>query len=236
MLEQALLFSFLAGLAIPAGGLIAAVEHIQPAWLEQEFRHSMISLGGGALLAAVCLVLVPEGLQHLPITLAGTAFFAGGMFFLWADRLIERQSGSAAMLMAMLLDYIPEAIAMGAIFASSVPKGAVLALLIGMQNLPEGFNAYRELMARHSAIRGRLLRRFFLLSAAGPLAAWLGMTVFSEQKIWLAVLMLFCAGGILYLTFQDIAPQAKLERAWAPPLGAVAGFLIGLIGYMVIGL
>jgi len=47
--------------------------------------------------------------------------------------------------------------------------------------------------------------------------------------------MLFCAGGILYLTFQDIAPQAKLERAWAPPLGAVVGFLIGLTGYMLIG-
>lgn len=43
------------------------------------------------------------------------------------------------------------------------------------------------------------------------------------------------AGGILYLLFQDIAPQAKLHRAWAPPLGATARFLLGLIGQMLIG-
>lgn len=42
--------------------------------------------------------------------------------------------------------------------------------------------------------------------------------------------MLSAAGEILYLTFQDLAPQAKLDRHWAPPLGAVAGFLLGLIG------
>ena len=46
--------------------------------------------------------------------------------------------------------------------------------------------------------------------------------------------MLFAAGGILYVVFQDIAPQAKLERHWSPPLGAVAGFLLGLIGQLLV--
>ena len=32
---QALVLSLLAGLAIPAGGLLAKVEHIQPQWLER---------------------------------------------------------------------------------------------------------------------------------------------------------------------------------------------------------
>ena len=46
--------------------------------------------------------------------------------------------------------------------------------------------------------------------------------------------MLLSAGGILYLIFEDIAPQAPLERAWAPPLGAVAGFTLGLVGHLLI--
>jgi len=53
--------------------------------------------------------------------------------------------------------------------------------------------------------------------------------IFSHHSALLAVLMLFCAGGIMYLTFQDIAPQAKLEKHWAPPLGAVAGFVLGML-------
>jgi ZIP family zinc transporter len=46
----------------------------------------------------------------------------------------------------------------------------------------------------------------------------------------LGSVMLFAAGGIIYLTFEDIAPQAVLRRHWAPPLGAVAGFLLGIVG------
>jgi ZIP family zinc transporter len=42
--------------------------------------------------------------------------------------------------------------------------------------------------------------------------------------------MTFAGGGILYLVFQDIAPQAKLQRHWIPALGAVIGFLFGVMG------
>jgi ZIP family zinc transporter len=41
--------------------------------------------------------------------------------------------------------------------------------------------------------------------------------------------MSFAAGGILYLVFQDIAPQSKMQRHWAPPLGAVLGFAVGMV-------
>ena len=37
------------------------------------------------------------------------------------------------------------------------------------------------------------------------------------------------------LLFQDIAPQARLERHWGPPLGAVIGFGIALAGHMLLG-
>jgi ZIP family zinc transporter len=47
--------------------------------------------------------------------------------------------------------------------------------------------------------------------------------------------MLFAAGGILYVIFQDIAPQSKLKKHWAPPLGAVAGFLLGVLGKVEVG-
>jgi len=48
------------------------------------------------------------------------------------------------------------------------------------------------------------------------------------------VLILFCSGGIIYLVFDDIAPQAQLENKDFPAIGAVAGFLMGLIGTMMI--
>ena len=48
-------------------------------------------------------------------------------------------------------------------------------------------------------------------------------------------IMSFTSGGILYLTFQDIASQAKIENAWKPRLGAILGFAIGMIGHKLLG-
>jgi ZIP family zinc transporter len=233
-MTEALLLSLLAGLAIVAGGLIAALEHIRRDWLEQEFRHSVIAFGGGVLLAAVALVMVPDGVQNLSIGSASLAFLMGGCAFLLVDRVMAKRGGSAAQLMAMLLDFIPEAVAMGAAFAMASPAGPLLAFLIGLQNLPEGFNAYRELTARGSLSRGRVLVWFALLSLLGPAAAWIGLVVLADHPVLLAGLMMFSGGGILYLTFQDIAPQARLEHHWGPALGAVAGFLLGLVGQMLL--
>ena len=47
-LFQALALGTLAGCTIPLGAVIASKEHIQPRWMENEFRHSVIAFGGGA--------------------------------------------------------------------------------------------------------------------------------------------------------------------------------------------
>jgi len=62
---QALLLAFLAGIAMPIGGAIAAVERIHPYWLENEFRHAVISFGGGALFAAIALVPISIMISNL---------------------------------------------------------------------------------------------------------------------------------------------------------------------------
>jgi len=234
-LAQAILFGAIAGAAIPLGGLCAKWERIGPRWLEAEFRHSVIAFGGGVLLAAVALVLVPEGVKTLPVHWTAVAFGGGGLLFFIVERAIERSGTRAGQVLAMLLDFVPEALAMGAAFATGEPAGVLLALLIAAQNLPEGFNAYRELTAGpHWRRGGALLGWFCLLALLGPLAAWAGNVILADAPSTVGAIMLIASGGILYLTFQDIAPQSRLERHWAPPLGAVAGFLFGLVGQMLL--
>ena len=46
--------------------------------------------------------------------------------------------------------------------------------------------------------------------------------------------MLAASGGILYLIFQDIAPMSRLQRHRAPPLGAVLGFCVALVGQRLV--
>ncbi|MGE0652926.1 MAG: ZIP family metal transporter [Alphaproteobacteria bacterium] len=231
---EALALALLAGAGMPIGGVLAAIERIRPRWLEDELRHGIIAFGGGLLLSAVALVLIPEGLRHLGPVEAGSAFLGGGIVFLLMDRIVTQRLGSAANFLAMLTDFVPEAIALGALFAIDPTAGVLIALLITLQNIPEGFNAYREIHRTGRRSGGRTIAMFGLLALIGPAAAYLGVTYFSDRPQLTGLLMLFAAGGILYLTFHDIAPQAKLERHWLPGLGAVAGFLVGLMGEMLL--
>ncbi|MFP3921692.1 MAG: ZIP family metal transporter [Dichotomicrobium sp.] len=234
-LQFALLYALLAGATIPVGGWLARFEALLPSWLETEFRHTVIAFGGGLLLAAISLVLVPEGMAALSAAPALLAFGTGALCFFYADMLIAKHGGAAGQLMAMLLDYVPESIALGALIATQQSKGMLLALLIALQNLPESFNAYRELN-RDARLPGRTVLIFFAaIVPLGPLAAFLGYGLLRDNAAVLGAIMLFAAGGILYLTFEDIAPQAYLERDWSPPLGAVAGFMLGLWGHEMLG-
>lgn len=232
-LTLALVYGAFAGLMIPAGATLARVERIRPHWLETEFRHSVMSFGGGVLVAAVALVLVPEGIAHLPPLAALAAFGAGGALFALLEWR-QRGVGERAQLLAMLTDFVPEALALGALIATGAPSAGLLALLIGLQNLPEGFNAYRELAASGAAPR-RVLALFLALALLGPAAALAGFLILEAWPAVTAMLMLAAAGGILYLTFQDIAPEAHLTNRQVPSLAAVAGFGLGLLGHMLLG-
>jgi ZIP family zinc transporter len=42
--------------------------------------------------------------------------------------------------------------------------------------------------------------------------------------------MLLASGGILYLIFQDIAPQVILRKHRGPPLAAILSFALVMLG------
>lgn len=224
-----------AGLTMPLGAALGRWQSLRPNWMETEFRHGVIAFGGGALLAAVALVLVPEGARHLSPLAACAALVGGASSFMLLDIVLARKGTPAGQLVAMLADYLPEALALGATLATGGKAAPLLALIIAMQNLPEGFNAYRELANRSCQPPKRLITRFALVALLGPVLGLTGFFLLAQATLLLGAIMLFAAGGILYLLFQDIAPQVRLENHWGPPLGAVLGFMLGLAGQMMIG-
>ncbi|BFM09940.1 divalent cation transporter [Simiduia litorea] len=229
-----LAMSLAAGIAMPIGAIAARFEHIQSQWLESEFRHSVIAFGGGALLSAVALILVPEGMAEVSSSTAATCLLLGGLLLMGLERWLDKHKTSAGQMLAMMSDFIPESIALGAMIAMGGEGVALLVLLMALQNLPEGFNAYRELIDHSRLSSTKIISLFALMALCGPLAAWLGYTLLSHQPVVLAVIMLIAAGGILYSVFSDIAPQAKLDNHRLPPIGAVLGFTVGVVGQMLI--
>ena len=225
------MYTVCAGACIPFGGVLAHFERIRPKWLEKEFRHAVIAFGGGILVAAVALILVPEGVRSVdrPL-LSAVILLMGGVCFFVFEWVLGVRRRERPQLTAMLLDFIPESLALGGAFAVGMQSAPLLAVFIGLQNLPEGFNAYREIRARSQRSHHQILVFMLLLVPIGPIVAGIGWVYFSHNTMLLGATMLFASGGILYLIFQDIAPQSSMKRHWAPPLGAVLGFCVGLFG------
>lgn len=222
-----------AGLAMALGATIAYFENIENKWIEEEFRHGVMAFGGGALLSAVALVLVPEGIVHLTPLSASIWFIVGGISFMLLDIFLKKINTPASQLAAMLADFIPESIALGAAFATGNNTAYLLAGLIALQNVPEGFSAYRELNSSPSFKPKKIIIMFGLMALIGPVAGVSGYLWLSEYPQAISAVMLFASGGILYSIFQDLAPQVKLEKHWAPPMGAVLGFVLGMLGLML---
>ena len=231
---ELLLWTLLAGVCIPVGAGLAHIEHIRSKRLADEVRHFVIAFGGGVLVGAVALVLVPEGVDWLPQPwIASTVVLCGGVAFMALDRTMAKRRRAAPQFSAMAADFLPESLALGGMFAINAEGVVLLALLIGLQNLPEGFNAWRELAA--SGMRtAKALGLMVILALLGPVCGVVGWFWLADHHAVLGAILLFSAGGILYLTFQDIAPQSRLERHWTPPLGAVVGFTLALVGQLLL--
>ncbi len=232
-LSTTLGLALMAGLSIPAGALVSANPTLRAFCFQHEIDSFVSYFGGGALLAAIALVLVPYGMAQASMPLAAAAFLAGGLLFWQLASWMKRRGTAGAQFLGLLLDFIPEAIALGAAAATGSATGYLLAGLIALQNMPEGFAAFHEL--RRNGLPPRRLWLLFLVAPlTGPLAALLGYAWLAGSPQTLGVLMLFCSGGILYLIFEEIAPGAHLRHRDFPAVGAVSGFLLGMLGTMLI--
>lgn len=239
LLLAVIVSTLIVGLAMPLGAAVALFENIQSEWLREEFRHRVMAFGGGALLSAIALVLVPEGMENLSPIYAASCFVLGGYFFMALDVFLYKMNTPAGQLAAMLSDFIPESIALGAAFATGDNSAYLLAGLIGLQNLPEGFNAYRELNESRTFSSRKIITVFILMALLGPVAGVSGLLFLADSPVIVSAIMLFAAGGILYSIFQDIAPPPPpgevRKKHWGPPMAAIAGFVLGMVGSMLVG-
>ncbi len=235
MLSQLILFSGFAGITVLIGGLFAYYfnHHVKESAIKYEITHTISSFGAGIILSAIALVLIPSGMEELELFPLIIAFLSGALIFMSIDLQLSKKGGQTATLLAMMMDFIPESIALGAVFASDNNSATLLAIFIGLQNLPEAFNSYRDLVMSGFTSK-KTLTIFFFLSFFGIIGALLGHFLLSDSPTITAFLMTFASGGILYLIIQDIIPESKLDNNYFVSIGAVLGFLVGIIGEKII--
>ncbi len=231
MILNLILYGSFAGITVFIGGLLANYfnHHMDKSPIKEEIIHALMSFGSGIILSALALVLIPKGLEELELLPMVFSFLSGAVLFMYIDRYLAKKGGQTASLLAMMMDFLPESIALGAVFAIEPQMAILLAVFIGLQNLPEAFNSFRDLVQSGFTPKKTLII-FFILSFFGIIGALIGHFLLSDYPKLTAHLMTFASGGILYLLIQDIIPESKMEKTYLISIGATVGFLVGIIG------
>ena len=189
----------------------------------------LTAFGAGILISAAIFEMVIEAEKELGIAVTLIAFVAGSGIFTAADFLAERRGGGAGILLGIGLDSIPESLAIGASVAGGA--GFVVALLIGIQNVPEGIASFREMTEqKKTAFKGDRKKALMAVGIVSVIPVALGMVglfFLQGMQVFIALTLAVSAGGIFYMLFYDMIPKAHKERNWLPTFGAVLGFIVG---------
>ncbi|MDA8595335.1 divalent cation transporter [Flavobacteriaceae bacterium] len=235
MIGSIILYSGIAGITVFIGGLFAkSFDHqITEGPVKSQIIHSLMAFGAGIILSALVFVLIPSGMDELGLSPMVFSFLLGAIIFMILDGYLAKKGAKTATLLAMLMDFIPESLALGAVFALDIDTALLLSIFIGLQNLPEAFNAYRDL-TQGGFKSAQTLWIFFGLSFVGVVAALAGHLFLSQSPVLTSYLMTFASGGIFYLLIQDIIPESKLQNNFITAFGAVLGFVVGILGEKII--
>ena len=195
------------------------------------------AFGAGILMVGAIFEMVIEAETSLGITFTTLAFLAGAIIFTLADIIAEKKGGGAGILLGIGLDSIPESLAMGASIVAAGPALA-LAILIGIQNVPEGIASYREMMTGKTAFNNNPRKALTAIGIVSIIPIFLGLVgLYYMQGMddVIAVILALSAGGIFYMLYYDMIPKAHKDRKWLPTFGAVLGFIIGFAIVRTIG-
>ena len=243
------------GLAIAAslmvGGAIAAVLK-----LPERLAARITAFGGGVLLAAIALELVPEADERAGLVPTALGLLAGTLIFVAADAYLSRdeemrdmrRSGHAAaagremsmpqapegaargesIAAGIFVDGVPESVALGL----TIAEGAIgVALLVGVLvgNVVEAYGAAQPIVASGRSRRFALT----LLAAIGLALAFatvLGATVLADASDTLiGTAEGVAAGAVLAVVSISVIPYAFAEVSSGVATATVLGFIGGYL-------
>ena len=187
----------------------------------------LTAFGAGILISAAIFEMVIEAEESIGIISTFLFFILGAIIFTFADVIAVKKGGGADILIGIGLDTIPESLAIGASIAAG-PAFAI-AILIGIQNIPEGIAAYKEMRTGKTAFTNskKALYAIGVISIIPIILGLVGLFFLQGLHYIIGLILALSAGGIFYMLFYDMIPKAHKERKWLPTFGAVLGFIIG---------
>lgn len=234
---QVVLFSLAGGVFSLIGGVIL-LRNRKSAHILATYATPF---AGGALIAAVFLDLLKEGMQQsnpddvLVATMFGIIlFFLAEGFFRWFHHHHEHESkledpNSLLVIVGDTLHNLLDGVAIGAAFLINVPTGVVTTIAVAAHEIPQEIGDFGLLLAKGLRRKTVLLINFFS-AISTVIGAVVVFALGSTQSLPIGVLLGLSAGFLLYIAVSDIIPTIHARNGTSQKFrlqGAL--FILGII-------
>lgn len=233
--------STLAGLATTLGAVLVIILG-KPSF---KVLAALLGFAAGVMIAISAFDLMPEAVKLGSSWKAVLGFLLGAGLMYGLDALVPHAhigSGSSdgtetqgAMLkmgyfifLGIALHNLPEGLAIGAGYTSSLSLGGAIAISLGLHNVPEGMATAVPLlmggMNKYKVI--------WLATLAGmmtPLGTIIGAALFRLSPGMVSVSLAFAAGAMVYIASDELIPQSHQYHDHFANLGLMAGFILGFL-------
>lgn len=223
--------------------------------IPQGVHRFLLGLAAGVMIAAsVWSLLIPSMQQssrfgNFSFIPAAVGIVLGGLFLVLLDkysplRNTQDQDNKKALRLffAVTLHNIPEGLAVGFAFGAASLVGTTAAYLsalglaigIGVQNFPEGAAIS---LPMKTAI-GNNKKAFLWGATSGlvePIASTFGYFLSASIVVLQPWLLAFAAGAMLFVTVQDLLPDATADKSAIGTWGFVLGFMAMMILDVALG-
>ena len=210
-LSQVIIFSLIGGLFSLTGGLLL----LSRKNLSTRLAEYATPLAAGALIAAVFLDLLKDGVEESTPSVVLLATLIGILVFFYAERFLhwfhhhhQHEGSDPSRSLIIIGDTVHNAldgVTIAAAFLVSVPTGIVTTIAVAAHEIPQEIGDFGLLLAKGMRRRSVIMVNIFS-SLATTAMAILTYLLGSADKLPLGILLGVSAGFLLYIALSDIIP------------------------------
>ena len=227
-MSQALLFALVSSAALVVGALLGM------RWMPPtHVLAALLAFACGALTAALSFELFEEAFSKGGHLISGAGLIVGAVVYVVVDVVLARREGGSgsgkavglALLAGVVLDGVPENLALGTTLAAGAGSTALLVAIV-VSNLPEALVGARSMCDNGRSVRFALATwcgAAVLLALAIVAGSWLLKDV--DERALSGVLA-FAGGAVLAALANTLFPKAYRDGGPWVALATVSGFLV----------
>lgn len=233
-MTQVLTYGLLSVIPLVIGALAGTYFNIK-----EKFLGAISAFGAGAMIAAITFGLMEESFKLGGFDNSIIGFLIGGILFIIGDLIIIKIGGRGhkriystklstgwGIVLAAILDGIPEAMALGASLLLNQTLGLLVLVGIMLNNFPEAITSAYDLKRVNRSTK-QIMLSWFLVAVIIFVFVILGYTVFSGiSPSVIATIQSLAAGALLAMIASTMMPEAYKESGLDASLATVLGFLV----------